>query len=150
MWSIWPSIKKKLFYYLEFLETKSQRRKDVPLDGSWIVHIFIAWGKKLSYFCIYRKTLGRYSHKLSIISKQSRLMHKELKYQVKTHAISNMPRERECNMELTSYARQDQTWWCQYRKTVARPAFSVFPNKYLQRSLKRHRGQKHNWFLDCI
>jgi hypothetical protein len=42
MWSIWPSIKKKLFYYPEFLETKSQRRKDVPLDGSWIVHIFIA------------------------------------------------------------------------------------------------------------
>jgi hypothetical protein len=36
------------------------------------------------------------------------------------------------------------------KKTVTRPAFSVFPNKYLQNSLKRNRGQMHNWFLDCI
>jgi hypothetical protein len=51
-------------------------------------------------------------------------MHKELRYQVKTHAISDMPREKreilqilpnfffllkKSNMELTSYARQDQT-----------------------------------------
>jgi hypothetical protein len=50
-------------------------------------------------------------------------MHKELRYQVKTHAISDMPREKKnpagtpqnfflkkCNMEKkTSYARQDQT-----------------------------------------
>jgi hypothetical protein len=90
------------------------------------VHIFIARGNKLSNFCIYRKTLGRCSHKFSIISKQSRLMHNELGYQVKTHAISDMPREKKkypanfpnfyflllintCNMEITSYARQDQT-----------------------------------------
>jgi hypothetical protein len=39
------------------------------------------------------KTLGRYSHKLSIISKQSKLMHKELRYQVKIQAISDMPRK---------------------------------------------------------
>jgi hypothetical protein len=31
---------------------------------------------------------------------------------------------------------------CQYRKTVARPTFYVFPNRYLQSSLKRNRG--HN------
>jgi len=31
---------------------------------------------------------------------------------------------------------------CQFRKTVAQPAFSVFPNRYLQSSLKRNRG--HN------
>jgi hypothetical protein len=54
--------------------------------------------KKLSNYCIYRKTLGRYSHKLSIISKESRLMHKELRYQVKTHAISDIPRKKQsCN-----------------------------------------------------
>jgi hypothetical protein len=33
---------KNLFSYLEFLETKSQRRKDVPLGESRIVYIFIA------------------------------------------------------------------------------------------------------------
>jgi len=42
---------------------------------------------------IQEKTLGRYSHKLSIISKQSRLMHKQLRDQVKTHAMSDMPRK---------------------------------------------------------
>jgi hypothetical protein len=31
---------------------------------------------------------------------------------------------------------------CQYKKTIARPAFSVFPNIYLQSSLKRNMG--HN------
>jgi hypothetical protein len=90
------------------------------------VHIFISRGKKLSNFCIYRKTLGRCSHKFSIISKQSRLLHNELTYQVKTHAICDMLREKKisckfspifffllkkntCNMAITSYARQDQT-----------------------------------------
>jgi hypothetical protein len=35
------------------------------------------------------------------------------------------------------------------KKTVARPAFSVFPKQYLQCSLKRIGGTT-NWFLDCI
>jgi len=35
--------------------------------------------------------LGRY--KLSIISKQSQLMHNELRYQAKIQAISDMPRK---------------------------------------------------------
>jgi hypothetical protein len=34
------------------------------------------------------------------------------------------------------------------KKTVARPAFSVFPKQYLQCSLKRIGGTP-NWFLDC-
>jgi hypothetical protein len=52
--------------------------------------------EKRSYptFAYTGKHLADYSHKLSIISKQSRLMHKELRYQVKTHAISDMPREK--------------------------------------------------------
>jgi hypothetical protein len=41
-----------------------------------------------------QEKLGRYSHKLSIIYKQSQLMHKELRYQVKTQAISVMSRKR--------------------------------------------------------
>jgi len=52
--------------------------------------------EKRSYptFAYTGKHLIDYSHKLSIISKQSRLMHKELRYPVKTHAISDMPREK--------------------------------------------------------
>jgi hypothetical protein len=41
-----------------------------------------------------QEKLGRYSHKLSITSKQSKLMHKELRYQVKTQAISVMPKKK--------------------------------------------------------
>jgi 5-formaminoimidazole-4-carboxamide-1-beta-D-ribofuranosyl 5'-monophosphate synthetase len=46
-----------------------------------------------------QEELGRYSHKLSIISKQSKLMQKELRYQVKIQAISDMPRKEKisCN-----------------------------------------------------
>jgi hypothetical protein len=33
---------------------------------------------------------------------------------------------------------------CQYRKKVAQPTFFVFPNKYLQNSLKRNKGQSKN------
>jgi hypothetical protein len=40
-----------------------------------------------------REKLGRYSHKLSIISKQSQLTHIELRYQAKIYAISDMPRK---------------------------------------------------------
>jgi len=47
--------------------------------------------------------LADYSHKLSIISKQSKLIHKELRYQVKTHAISDMPRKREILQILPNY-----------------------------------------------
>jgi hypothetical protein len=43
-------------------------------------------------------------------------------------------------MEMTSYVRHDQTC-VSLMVTVARPAFSVFPNKYMQSSLNRNRGK---------
>jgi hypothetical protein len=65
------------------------------------------------------KHLANYSQKLSIIFKQSKLIPKELRYQEKIHAISDMPRKKQniggkkkkktCNMEMTSYAKQNQT-----------------------------------------
>jgi hypothetical protein len=71
------------------------------------------------------KHLANYSKKLSIISKQSKLIPKELRYQVKIHANIDMPREKKisckfsptfiffilkkCNMEMASYAMKDQT-----------------------------------------
>jgi hypothetical protein len=39
------------------------------------------------------KTWQIYSHKLSIISKKSKLMHIEMRYQAKIYAISDMPRK---------------------------------------------------------
>jgi hypothetical protein len=59
------------------------------------VHIFHRMRKEaIILLHIQEKHLANYSHKLSIISKQSRLMHKELRDQVKTHAISDMSREK--------------------------------------------------------
>jgi hypothetical protein len=64
-----------------------------------------------------QEELGKYSPKLSIISKQSKLIQKELRYQVKTQAISDMPKNisrnfsivlyiYKCYMEMTSYNMQ--------------------------------------------
>jgi hypothetical protein len=39
MWSIWPSYQ-RLLLLSKNSRNKSQRRKDVPLGESWIVHIF--------------------------------------------------------------------------------------------------------------
>jgi hypothetical protein len=155
MWSFWPSHQRPLLLSKISRNKTSEKERCTPLGESWIVYIFIAWGNKLSYFCINRKTLGRYSHKLSIISKQSRLMHTELRYQVKTYTISNMPREKKNPPNSPQFFFLNAIWkwhhmqgkikpvnarWCQYRKTVARPAYSVFPNKYLENSLKRNKG----------
>jgi hypothetical protein len=41
----------------------------------------------------------------------------------------------------TSYARQDQTWWCPYRKAVAQPAFSVFPKSTCKILLREIGGK---------
>jgi hypothetical protein len=79
----------------KFLETQSQRRKDVPLGESWIVHIFHRMGKEaIQFFSYTGKHLANYSQKLSNISKQSKLIPKEFRYQEKIHAISDMPREK--------------------------------------------------------
>jgi hypothetical protein len=79
----------------------------------------------IRFLYVEEKKLGRYSHKLSIISKQSKLMQKELRYQVKIQAISDMPKKEKnflqflpqflfiylfyqtkCYMEMTSYNMQ--------------------------------------------
>jgi hypothetical protein len=84
---------------------------------------------------------------------------------VKTHAISDMPRKGKVSYNFSPFffiIKKNANIICKARskpvklddanteKIVARPAFFVFPNKYLQRSLKIKGGQKPNWFLDCI
>jgi hypothetical protein len=79
----------------KLLETQSQRRKDVPFRGVVDIAHFSSHEKR-SYltFAYTGKHLANYSQRLSIISKQSKLIPKELRYQVKIHAISDMPREK--------------------------------------------------------
>jgi hypothetical protein len=63
------------------------------------VHFHHMRKEAIRFLYVEEKKLGRYSHKLSIISKQSKLMQKELRYQVKIQAISDMPRKEKisCN-----------------------------------------------------
>jgi hypothetical protein len=74
--------------YPEFLETKSQRRKDVPYRGA-VDSAHFSSHKKRSYpiFAYTGKHLANYSQTLSIISKKSKLIPKELRYQEKIHAM---------------------------------------------------------------
>jgi len=54
----------------------------------WIVHIFHHMRKEaIQFFAYIGKYLANYSQKLSIISKKSKLIPKELRYQEKIHAI---------------------------------------------------------------
>jgi hypothetical protein len=49
---------------------------------------FIAWEKQLSIIKMQQENLADIWHKLSIIYKHIQLMHNELRYQAKTHTIS--------------------------------------------------------------
>jgi len=54
----------------------------------WIVHIFHRMRKEaIQFLHIPEKHLANHSQKLSIISKQNKLIPKELRYQEKIHAM---------------------------------------------------------------
>jgi hypothetical protein len=81
--------------YPKFLETQSLRRRDVSFRGV-VDSAHFSSHEKRNYptFAYTGKHLANYSQKLSNISKQSKLIPKELKYHEKIHAISDMPREK--------------------------------------------------------
>jgi hypothetical protein len=155
MWSIWPSYQKPLLLSRIFRNKKSEKERCTFRGVVKSAHFSSHDKKSYPIFAYTGKHLTNYSQKLSIISKQSKLIPKELRYQEKIHAIiwyakrkkypANSPQFfifyllKKCNMEMTSYARQDQTWWCQYRKTVA---WSVFPQQVPAMLSQENRG--HN------
>jgi hypothetical protein len=114
--------------------------------------------EKRSYptFAYTGKHLANYSQRLSIISKQSKLIPKELRYQEKVHAIICYAKRKEKSCKFSPFflfiIKKNAIWKniiCKARsnlmmpiqKTVARPAFFVFSKKYLQNSLKRNKGK---------
>jgi hypothetical protein len=145
MWSIWPSYQKPLLLSRISINKKSKKERCTFRGVVDSAHFSSHEIRSYPIFGNIGKHLANYSQKLSIISKQSKLIPKELRYQEKIHAIIWYTKRKnilqilpnflfifllkKMQYGMTSYARQDQTWWCQYRKTVARPAFSVFPNK---------------------
>jgi hypothetical protein len=87
MWSIWPSYQRLLLLSKNSRNIKLEKKictfKGVMDSAHFSSH------KERSYpsFTYTGKHLANYSHKLLIISKESRLIPKELRYQVKIHAI---------------------------------------------------------------
>jgi hypothetical protein len=69
--------------------------KDVPFRGVVdSAHFSLHEKRNYPRFAYTRKHLANYNEKLSNISKQSKLIPKELRYHEKIHVISDMPREK--------------------------------------------------------
>jgi predicted DNA-binding protein YlxM (UPF0122 family) len=64
------------------------------------VHISSHEERSYPTFAYTGKHLENYSHKLSIISKQNKLIHKELIDRVKIHAISDMPKRKKKILQI--------------------------------------------------
>jgi hypothetical protein len=94
MWSICPSYQRPLLLSKISRNTKSEKERCTFRGVVDSAHFSSHEKRSYPTFAYTGKHLADYSHKLSVISKQSRLMHKELRDQVKTHAISDMPREK--------------------------------------------------------
>jgi hypothetical protein len=93
MWSIWPSYQRPLLLSKNSRNTKSEKERCTFRGVEESAHFSSHEKRSYPTFTYTGKHLADYRHTLSIISKQSKLMHKELRYQVKTHAISDMPRK---------------------------------------------------------
>jgi len=94
MWSIWPSYQKLLLLSRMYRNKKSEKERCTfrgVLDSAHFHHMR---KEAILLLHIQEKHLADYSKKLSIISKQSKLIHRELRDQVKTHAMYNMPRKK--------------------------------------------------------
>jgi hypothetical protein len=94
MWSIWPFYQGPLLLS-KISKSKKSEKERCTFRGARDSALFHRMRKE-AILLLHKqeKTLGQYSHKLSIISKQSRLMLIELRYQVKTHTISEKPRKK--------------------------------------------------------
>jgi hypothetical protein len=87
MWSIWPSYQKPLLLSRIFRNKKSEKERCTFRGVVDSAHFSSHEKRSYPIFAYTRKHLANYSQKLSIISKQSKLIPKELRYQEKIHAI---------------------------------------------------------------
>jgi hypothetical protein len=154
---MWPSYQRPLLSSKISRNKKSEKERCTFSGIKDSAHFSSHEKRSYHTFAYTGKHLADYSHKISIISRQSKLIPKELRYQEKIHDTCNYlicqekyPANSPQNIFfLLKRMQYGKTIICKARsnltmpiqKTVARPAFSVFPNKYLQNSLQRNRGQ---------
>jgi hypothetical protein len=94
MWSIWPSYQKPLLLSRISRNTKSENERCTFRGVVDSAHFSSHEKRNYPNFAYIGKHLANYSQKLSNISKKSKLIPKELRYQEKIHAISDMPIEK--------------------------------------------------------
>jgi hypothetical protein len=87
MWSIWPSYQKLLLLSRNSRNKKSEKERCTFKGVVDSAHFSLHEERSYPTFAYTGKHLANYSHKLSIISKQSKLIPKELRYLEKIHAI---------------------------------------------------------------
>jgi hypothetical protein len=87
MWSIWPSYQRHLLLSKNSRNTKSEKERCTFRGVVDSAHFSSHEKRSYSIFAYTGKHLANYSQKFSIISKQSKLIPKELRYQEKIHAI---------------------------------------------------------------
>jgi hypothetical protein len=87
MWSIWPSYQRPLLLSKSFRNTKSEKERCTFRGVEDSAHFSSHEKRSYPTFEYTGKHLANYSQKLSIISKQNKLIPKELRYQEKIHVI---------------------------------------------------------------
>jgi hypothetical protein len=87
MWSIWPSYQRPLLLSKISRNKKSENERCTFRGVMDNAHFSSHEKRNYPTFAYTGKHLANYSQKLSIISKQSKLIPKELRYQEKIYAI---------------------------------------------------------------
>jgi hypothetical protein len=87
MWSIRPSYQRPLLLYKISRNKKSEKERCTFKGVVDSAHFSSHEKRCYPTFAYIGKHLANYSQKLSIISKQSKLIPKELRYQEKKHVI---------------------------------------------------------------
>jgi hypothetical protein len=125
MWSMWPSYQRPLLSSKISRNKKSEKERCTFSGIKDSAHFSSHEKRSYHTFAYTGKHLADYSHKISIISRQSKLIPKELRYQEKIHDTcnylicqekypANSPQNiffllKRMQYGKTSYARQDQT-----------------------------------------
>jgi len=137
------------------------------LGESWIMHSFHRIRKEaILLLHTQEKPLANYGQTLSIISKQNKLIPKELRYQKKIHAIICYAKRKEkfCKFSPIFYfifIKTNAIWtniiskarsnlMMPIQKSSRSTCFFCLPQKVPAKFSQEKYGAKHNWFLDCI
>jgi hypothetical protein len=134
MWSIWPSYQRPLLLSKNSRNTQSEKERCTFRGVIDSAHFSSHEKRSYPTFAYTGKHLANYSQKLSIISKQSKFIPKELRYQKKLHAIIYYAKRKEKILQILPkffifififiYYKKNAIWKniiCKARSTLMMP-----------------------------